>query len=55
MNISKKLTEINFPNKIPSSPYSLKNITPATPISMMMELKNWMSQNIESVLFIEGD
>jgi hypothetical protein len=33
--------EIKFPQRVPNSPYSIKQITPATPISMMMELKTW--------------
>ena len=47
--LSKKLNEIKFPQRIPNSPYSVKNITPATPISMMMELKNWLKQNLMKV------
>ena len=42
VSLTKKLNEIKFPQRVPNSPYSIKNITPATPISMMMELKNWL-------------
>ena len=42
VSLSKKLNEIKFPQKIPNSPYSIKSITPATPISLAMELKNWL-------------
>ena len=52
MNLSKKLHDIKFPSKVPNSPYPLKNMTPATPISMMMELNNWMKLNREKVVFL---
>jgi hypothetical protein len=42
VSLSKKLNEIKFPCRVPNSPYSIKAATPATPISMMMELKNWL-------------
>jgi hypothetical protein len=31
----------------------MKNITPATPISMMMELKNWLKQNVNRVQMMD--
>lgn len=42
IDLTKTLNQVKFPSKVPNSPYSVKNITPATPISMMMELKNWL-------------
>ena len=54
MSLSKKLNEIKFPCRVPNSPYSIKAATPATPISMMMELKNWLKQNIIKVQLIEN-
>jgi hypothetical protein len=53
MCLSKMLGEIKFPQQVPQSPYSVKNITPATPISMMMELKNWLKQNVAKVKMID--
>lgn len=40
---------MKFPQRVPNSPYSIKNVTPATPISMMMELKNWLKNNLNKV------
>jgi len=40
---------MKFPQRVPNSPYSIKQITPATPISMMMELKTWLKQNLHRV------
>lgn len=36
-----------------NSPYPLKQVTPATPISMAMELKNWLKSNIGRVQIAE--
>ena len=52
ISLSKKLNEIKFPQRVPNSPYAMKNITPATPISMMMELKNWLKSNIAKVTIL---
>lgn len=49
IDLSKTLNQVKFPSKVPNSPYSVKNITPATPISMMMELKNWLQQSVNRV------
>lgn len=38
---------------VPNSPYSIKQVTPATPISMVMEYKNWLKQHINRVNIIE--
>mmetsp|Transcript_7265 Transcript_7265/g.5548 ORF Transcript_7265/g.5548 Transcript_7265/m.5548 type:complete len:89 (+) Transcript_7265:1042-1308(+) len=46
VTLTKKLNEIKFPNRVPNSPYSTKQTVPATPISMMMELKNWQRNNV---------
>lgn len=51
MTLSKKLNEIKFPMRVPNTPYSIKNITPATPISMVMELKNWLKNSNKCVKF----
>ena len=53
MTLTKKLNEIKFPNKVPNSPYSVKATIPATPITMMMELKNWQRTNIFQVQMVE--
>lgn len=50
ITLEQKLNEIRFPQKVPNSPYSIKQITPATPISMMMELKTWLNQNLNRVV-----
>jgi hypothetical protein len=42
ITLKQKINEIKFPNTVPNSPYSIKQITPATPISLMMELKTWL-------------
>lgn len=42
MTLKQRINDIKFPQRVPNSPYSIKQITPATPISMMMELKNWL-------------
>jgi len=49
VSLSKKLNEIKFPNRVPNSPYSIKATVPATPISMMMELKSWLRVNVQKV------
>lgn len=54
VSLSKKLNEIKFPCRVPNSPYSIKAATPATPISMMMELKTWLKQNTSRVVMVEG-
>ena len=53
ITLDQKLMEIKFPQRVPNSPYSIKQITPATPISMMMELKTWFKQNLSRVCMIE--
>lgn len=53
VTLEQKLNDIKFPQRVPNSPYSIKQITPATPISMMMELKTWLKQNINRVSMIE--
>lgn len=53
LTLDKKLNEIKFPQLVPNSPYSIKQITPATPISRMMELKTWLKQNLNRVCMIE--
>jgi len=40
---------------VPNLPYSVKSITPATPISLMMELKNWQNESIKRVKIISED
>jgi hypothetical protein len=37
---------------VPNSPYSIKQLTPATPISLMMELKSWVKYNLSRVSMI---
>lgn len=49
MTLSQKLNEIKFPHRVPNSPYSIKSVTPATPITQMMEFKNWLKQSINRV------
>lgn len=49
MTLKQKINDIKFPSRVPNSPYSIKQITPATPISMMMELKNWLKMSINRV------
>jgi hypothetical protein len=49
VSLSKKLNEIPFPSKIPNSPHSIRSITPATPISLAMEHRAWMDENIHSI------
>lgn len=53
ITLEQKLNEIKFPQRVPNSPYSIKQITPATPISMMMELKNWLGQNLNRVSMMD--
>lgn len=49
ITLKQKINDIKFPNFVPNSPYSIKQLTPATPISMMMELKSWLKQNVSRV------
>jgi hypothetical protein len=37
-----------FPSKVPASPYQMKTVTAATPITKAMELYNWMYSYIEN-------
>lgn len=53
ITLRQKINEIKFPNNVPNSPYSIKQLTPATPISLMMELKTWLKQNLKRVSMIE--
>jgi hypothetical protein len=41
------ISVIKFPTKIAQSPYQLKNITSATPITKAMELYNWMYSYVD--------
>ncbi len=49
VTLSKRLNEIRFPQKIPNSPYSINQFMPATPISLAMELKNWLQESLRKV------
>lgn len=42
LTLSSQLKDIKFPNMIPSSPYSIKSFTPATPVSLALEMVNWL-------------
>lgn len=42
ISLKQKINEVKFPVNVPNSPYSIKQVIPATPISMIMELKNWL-------------
>lgn len=52
VTLEQKLNDIKFPQRIPNSPYSIKQTTPATPISQTMEFKTWLNLNINRVAII---
>lgn len=57
LTLSSQLKDIKFPSMIPSSPYSIKAFTPATPVSLALEMVNWLkvkSENVKKALDEDG-
>ena len=57
LTLSSQLKDIKFPNMIPSSPYSIRAFTPATPVSLALEMVNWLklkTENAKKSLDSEG-
>ena len=48
LTLSSQLKDIKFPNMIPSSPYSIRAFTPATPVSLALEMVNWLKLKTEN-------
>lgn len=48
LTLSSQLKDIKFPNMIPSSPYSIRAFTPATPVSLALEMVNWLKLKAEN-------
>lgn len=48
LSLSSKLKDIKFPNLVQSSPYSIKAFTPATPISLSLEMVHWLKYKCEN-------
>lgn len=49
LTLSSQLKDIKFPSMIPSSPYSIKAFTPATPVSLALEMVNWLKLKADNV------
>lgn len=49
LTLSSQLKDIKFPNMVQSSPYSIRAFTPATPVSLAIEMSNWMKIKIGNV------
>lgn len=47
VSLSSKLKDIKFPYQVASSPYSVKAFTPATPLSLAIEMKNWLNKKVQ--------
>jgi hypothetical protein len=48
LTLSSQLKDIKFPSMIPSSPYSIRAFTPATPVSLALEMVNWLNLKAEN-------
>lgn len=48
LTLSSQLKDIKFPSMIPCSPYSIRAFTPATPISLALEMVNWLKLKAEN-------
>lgn len=49
LTLSSQLKDIKFPSMIPSSPYSIRAFTPATPVSLALEMVNWLKLKADNV------
>lgn len=48
ITLSSQLKDIKFPSMITSSPYSIRAFTPATPVSLALEMVNWLKIKAEN-------
>lgn len=48
LTLSSQLKDIKFPHMISSSPYSIRAFTPATPVSLALEMVNWLKFKTEN-------
>lgn len=49
LTLSSQLKDIKFPNMVQSSPYSIRAFTPATPVSLALEMSNWMKLKVGNI------
>jgi len=49
LTLSSQLKDIKFPSMVQCSPYSIRAFTPATPVSLALEMVNWMKLRCETV------
>ena len=56
MNMKAKLTEVksSYPSAVGCSPYSVKAFTPATPMTLAMEMSNWLSEHVRKLTLDEN-
>ena len=56
INMKAKLTEVksSYPSSVGCSPYSVKAFTPATPMTLAMEMSNWLSEHVRKLTIDEN-